>query len=155
DLPPEVVHQAKRVLVDSLGCGLGAYTSEPARIARELAASVHAEAEATILGTRDRGSPDYVAFANGTMVRYLDFNDAYLSSHPSDNFAPVLAAAEAAGATGRDLLVGCVLGYEVQSTWADSFALREGPWDQAVYSAISMPLGTGKVLGLTRTQLAE
>jgi len=155
DLPPEVVHQAKRVLVDSLGCGLGAFTSEPGKIARELAASVRGETQATILGTRDRGSPDYVAFANGTMVRYLDFNDAYLSSHPSDNFAPVLAAAEASGASGQELLTGCVLGYEVQSAWADTFALREGPWDQAVYSAISMPLGAGKVMGLSEAQLAE
>jgi 2-methylcitrate dehydratase len=56
DLPPEVVHQAKRVLVDSLGCGLGAFTSEPARIARDLAAGVHGEAEATVLGTRQRGA---------------------------------------------------------------------------------------------------
>ena len=54
DLPPEVVHQAKRVLVDSVGCGLGAFTAEPARIARELGSTVHGELEATVLGTRMR-----------------------------------------------------------------------------------------------------
>src|SRR6266566_479573 len=99
DLPPEVVHTAKRVLVDSIGCGLGAFTSEPAGIARELAATVRGDLEATVLGTQIRTSPDVAAFANGVMVRYLDFNDAYLSSHPSDNFGPVLAAAEASGAS--------------------------------------------------------
>jgi len=155
DLPPEVVHQAKRVLVDSIGCGLGAFTAEPVAIARQLASTIRGESEATVLGTRIRTTPDIAAFANGTMIRYLDFNDAYLSSHPSDNFGPVLAAAEAGGVSGRDLLTGCVLGYEVQSAWADTFALREGPWDQAVYSAIAMPLGTGKVLGLNRDQLAQ
>ena len=155
DLPPEVVHQAKRVLIDSLGCGLGAFGAGPARIARQVASTVHGEREATVLGTRIRTTPDLAAFANGVMVRYLDFNDAYLSSHPSDNFAPVLAAAEASGASGRELITGCVLGYEVQSAWADTFALREGPWDQAVYSAISMPLGAGKVMRLSAAQLAE
>ena len=155
DLPPEVVHQAKRVLVDSMGCGIGAFTAEPSRIARELASTVRGELEATVLGTQIRTSPDLAAFANGVMVRYLDFNDAYLSSHPSDNFGPVLAAAEASGASGRDLLTGCVLAYEVQCAWADTFPLREGPWDQAVYSAISMPLGAGKVMGLSQDQLAE
>src|SRR5436309_1067346 len=155
DLPPEVVHQAKRVLVDSMGCGLGAFTAEPSRIARELASTVRGELEATVLGTQVRTSPDLAAFANGVMVRYLDFNDAYLSSHPSDNFGPVLAAAEASSASGRDLLTGCVLAYEVQCAWADTFPLREGPWDQAVYSAISMPLGAGKVMGLSQEQLAE
>jgi 2-methylcitrate dehydratase len=89
------------------------------------------------------------------MVRYLDFNDAYIGSHPSDNVPAVLAAAEAHGASGRDLITGCALAYEVQAAWVDSFSLREGAWDQATYSAISMPLGAGKVMGLTRDQLAD
>ncbi len=155
DLPPEVVHQTKRVLVDSLGCGLGAFASDPARIARELAATVHGDAQATVLGTRTRTTADVAAFANGTMVRYLDFNDAYIGSHPSDNLPVVLAAAEASGASGQELITGCALAYEVQAAWVDSFSLREGVWDQAVYSAISMPLGAGKVMGLSRAQLAE
>ena len=38
------------------------------------------------------------AFVNGLLIRYLDFNDTYLSkepAHPSDNIAPVLAAGQA------------------------------------------------------------
>jgi phosphosulfolactate synthase (CoM biosynthesis protein A) len=41
-------------------------------------------------------------------VRYLDFNDSYLAAgetcHPSDNLGAVLAAAEYAGCSGRELL---------------------------------------------------
>jgi len=37
DLPREVVRQTKRMIVDTLGCAVGAFHSEPARIARELA----------------------------------------------------------------------------------------------------------------------
>ena len=37
DFPPEVVHQAKRLVVDSLGCGIGAFNSTPAKAVRELA----------------------------------------------------------------------------------------------------------------------
>ena len=40
DLPAEVVHQAKRLIIDTLGCALGGYTSEPSKIARDLAATV-------------------------------------------------------------------------------------------------------------------
>jgi 2-methylcitrate dehydratase len=155
DLPAEVVHQAKRVLIDSVGCALGAFTSATATMAREAAAGVHGAAEATLLGTVLRTTPDLAAFANGVAVRYLDFNDAYVGSHPSDNFPVVLAAAEAAGASGRDLLTGCVLAYDVQGAWTDTFNLRDTVWDQAVYAAAAMPLGAGKVMGLSEAQLAE
>ena len=155
DLPPEVVHQAKRVLLDSLGCGLGAFTSDPVKIAREMASVVSGGPMSTILGTTTRTTPDLAAFTNGLMVRYLDFNDAAIGGHASDNFAAVLAAAEAHGASGQDLITGCVLAYEVQATWGRSFELRQTVWDQAVYAASSIPLGVGKVMGLSREQLAE
>ena len=159
DLPPEVVHQAKRLVVDSLGCGLGAFTAAPVKAARDLAAGVNGAAAATVLGTPLATTPDLAAFVNGTMVRYLDFNDAYGgkdTAHPSDNIPAVWAAAEAYGAPGRDLVTGVVLAYEVQAAWVDTFRLRSGgPWDQAVYAAISTPLGAGKVMGLSREQLAE
>ncbi len=155
DLPEEVVHQTKRVLIDAIGCALGAFSSEPARIARDLAATIHGDRRATLLGTTSSSTPDWAAFHNGTLVRYLDFNDTYTSSHPSDNFAPVLAAAEAFGASGQDVITGCVLAYEVQCAWVDTFTLGEDPWDQPVYACSSMPLGVGKVMGLSREQLAE
>ena len=108
-LPPETVHQVKRLMVDSLGCAIGAFTSEPAKAARDLAACVTGKRTATLIGTRERSTLDLAAFANGTMVRYLDFNDAYGgkdTSHPTDNFPIVLAAAEAYGASGKDLITG-------------------------------------------------
>jgi 2-methylcitrate dehydratase PrpD len=36
-LPAEVAHLAKRMIVDTIGCAIGAYTSEPSKIARDLA----------------------------------------------------------------------------------------------------------------------
>ena len=88
-----------------------------------------------------------------------DFNDSYNGkdiAHPSDNIPAVLAAAEAHGASGRDLIAAIALAYEVQAAWADSFHLASGGvWDQAAYAAVSAPLGAGKVIGLTVEQLAE
>ena len=40
DIPSEVVHQGKRLWVDTLGCALGGYTSEPSRIARNIARNI-------------------------------------------------------------------------------------------------------------------
>ena len=99
------------------------------------------------------------AFVNGTMVRYLDFNDSYNGkdiAHPSDNIPAVLAAAEAHGGSGREMIAAVALAYEVQAAWADSFHLASGgAWDQAAYAAVSAPLGAGRVIGLTVEQLAE
>jgi 2-methylcitrate dehydratase len=159
DLPAETVHQVKRLMVDSMGCAIGAFSSEPAKIVRDLAASVSGNAAATVIGTRDLTTPDLAAFANGTMVRYLDFNDAYGgkdTSHPSDNFPVVLAAAEAYNASGRDFITAAVLAYEVQTAFSDTYRMRDGgPWDQASYATVSAPLGAAKVMGLDEERMAN
>ena len=159
DLPSEVVHQVKRLVIDSMGCGLAASDAAPVRAARDLALEVHGSSPATLLGTTDTTTPDMAAFVNGVMVRYLDFNDSYNGkdvAHPSDNIPAVLAAAEAHGGSGRQLIAAVALAYEVQAAWVDSFQLASGGvWDQAAYAAVSVPLGAGKVIGLTMEQLAE
>jgi len=159
DLPPATVHQVKRLMLDSMGCAIGAFTSEPAKAARDLASCVTGTMTATVIGTRDMTTPDLAAFANGTMVRYLDFNDAYGgkdTSHPSDNFAIVLAAAEAYAASGREFIAAAVLAYEVQTALSDTYRMRDGgPWDQASYATVSAPLGVAKVMGLGEEQLAN
>ena len=40
-LPSEVVHQVKRLVIDSMGCGLAASDAAPVRAARDLALEVH------------------------------------------------------------------------------------------------------------------
>src|ERR1041384_1258148 len=72
DLSLEAIHQAKRSLIDTLGCGIGGYRSEPATIARRLASRVDATPSARLLCTRDRTAIDLAAFANTVLVRYLD-----------------------------------------------------------------------------------
>ena len=56
-LPVEVVHQVKRTLIDTLGCAMGAFHAEPARIARRLAESVTSRMPARALGTRHARCP--------------------------------------------------------------------------------------------------
>src|SRR5688500_2073355 len=124
DLPADVVHQAKRLTVDCMGCGLGGFDSTPGRIARDLASSVTGKDVATVLGTKSTSTVDLAAFANGTMVRFLDFNDAYSgldTGHPSDCVPAMLAAAEASGMDGKTAILGIVLSYEIQAAWCDTW----------------------------------
>ena len=88
DIPIHAVNEAKRRFLDTLGCLMGGWLSEPAKIARHLAADVQTtEKGATLYGTRYLVPPELAAFANGTAIQYLDYNDTYLSkepAHPSD-----------------------------------------------------------------------
>jgi 2-methylcitrate dehydratase len=103
DLPEPVVHEAKRRLIDALACALGARHADAPQAAERVAPRVAAEqAASTFYGSRT--SPDMAAFVNGILIRYLDFNDTYLSkepAHPSDNLAAVLAAGEVSGSSGQ------------------------------------------------------
>src|SRR5574341_653920 len=111
-LPAAVVREAKRRVLDSLACALGGWEAAPCRIARRIAQSRPSRAGATLWGTSSRTSPDLAAFANGALVRYLDFNDTYLSrepAHPSDNLSAVLAVAETSRAPGKRVIEALVL----------------------------------------------
>ena len=158
DLPPGVVHEVKRRVLDSLGCALGAWKAKPYRIAREVAQSIRVSAGATVWGTGHKTSPDLATFANGTGVRYLDFNDTYLSkepAHPSDNIPAVLAVAEATRASGKRVIQAIVLAYEVQCRLCDAAALRPRGWDHVTYGPFSSALAAAKVLKLSVPQTAH
>jgi 2-methylcitrate dehydratase len=91
------------------------------------------------------------AFVNGILIRYLDFNDTYLSkepAHPSDNLAAVLSAGEISNSTGSELISAAVVAYEVQCRLADAWSIRREGWDHVCYGAFSTTLGAGKLLGL-------
>src|SRR6266404_3597660 len=151
DVSKEVVHEVKRRMIDSLGCALGAWNEEPCAIARSVASEFSANRGSTLVGTSHKAPPDWAAFANGCMVRYLDFNDTYLSkepAHPSDNIPAAFAAAEAEGASGRDLITAIALAYEVQCRLCDAASLRARGWDHVTYGAFSTALAAAKLMRL-------
>src|SRR5262245_46862334 len=75
DLPPDVVRTVKRTILDTIGCAIGAYAAGPSQIAIKLAGGVSATRGATVLCSGINTSHELAVFANGVMMRYLDFND--------------------------------------------------------------------------------
>lgn len=152
DLPSGAVHEVKRRVIDSLGCALGAFPSETARIAIKVAQRVSGRPGATVLGAGFQTSAEMAAFANGTMIRYLDYNDTYLSKepcHPSDNLAAALAIGEAVKASGRDVITAIALGYEVLCRLCDAASIRAHGWDHVTYGTISASLVAARLLRLS------
>ena len=144
DLPAPAVGKAKDLVLDAIGCALGAVPSPPARIAQAMAAAVTSTTPATVLFTGHRTSPDLAAFANGVMIRYLDYN-------PSDVISAVLAATEAGRGDGKSAILGMVLAFEVLDGMRrdrDASAGGLTRWDSATYTSIAASAVAAKQLGL-------
>lgn len=158
DLPDAVVHEVKRRVLDSLGCALGAWSAQPCRVARLIAQTVKVPQGATLWGTSHKTLPDLAAFANGGLVRYLDFNDTYLSkepAHPSDNIAPIVAVGEPIHASGKQVMEAIALAYEIQCRLCDAAALRPRGWDHVTYGPFSSAIGAAKLMKLSQAQTVQ
>jgi 2-methylcitrate dehydratase len=158
ELDDEVVLEAKKRVIDSIGCALGAFRELPVRAARSTVVNDHPGKASTILGTRVKTSPDMATFVNGAMVRYFDYNDTYLSkepAHPSDNISACLATAEREGSTGKELLAAIALAYEIQCRLCDAADIRHRGWDHVCYGLVSAALASGVLMGLSREKLTH
>jgi 2-methylcitrate dehydratase len=150
DLPTRVVHEAKRRFIDSFATAVGAMEADAFAIAKRCALRVRSEPAASLLGG-GQTSAEWATFVNGLLIRYLDYNDTYLSlepAHPSDNLAPVLAVGQVAGAGGKELITAAVLAYEIQCRLCDAASLRAHGWDHVTYGAISSAVAACKLLRL-------
>lgn len=157
-LSPVAIHACKVRIIDTLGALVGGFFGDPCRIARNLAARMPDAAGATVLGTRMKTTLDMAAFVNSTTSRYVELNDVYhwpgsSGGHPSDVLTPVLAAAEHARRSGRDLITGVVLAYEVYLRIAD--AVHTPGFDSTNFCCLGTAVAAGKMLGLTREQLSH
>jgi 2-methylcitrate dehydratase len=122
-IPGEVIWQAKRVLLDSLACIVGAQKFEPATLAADVAEEVKGSGKSTIFGRDGYYPATTAAFVNGVMLRYLDYNDAWLikvkaednsaGGHPSETIPSLLAVSESAGSCGKRFLASIVLAYQM------------------------------------------
>jgi len=158
DLPREVVVEAKRFLMDSVGCALGGAQQHDVHIARKVLSELAGRGNATVLVTGERWDPVSAALLNALMIRVMDYNDIYWKqdpSHPSDLIPAAMAAAERAGGSGRDLLLGIALAYEFEQRLCEvSFpGIREIGWHHATLTAAAAPIAAGRMLGLNAEQI--
>ncbi len=158
DLSADAVEALKIRVLDAFGCAIGALDAPPVQAVRTLNASLGGNPLSTLIGG-GKTAPDRAAFLNGAAVRYLDFNDAYLAPHetchPSDNVAPLLAAAEYAKASGRDFLVALAVAYQVQCRLSDVAPVRAKGFDHTVQGVYAAAAGAARAMALPAEQTAN
>ena len=158
DLSERAREELKIRVLDALGCALAAIEAPPVRAIRAVLDDFGGRPLCTLIGG-GRTAPDRAALYNGALVRYLDFNDSYFAPgetcHPSDNLAPVLATAEYADASGRELLTALAVAYQVQCRLSDEAPVRAKGFDHTTQGAYAAAAGAAKALRLDEAECAN
>ena len=119
DLPPDIIHETKRVLMDSIGGAIGALTTEEGKMYNLLGKRYGGPPEASIVGTGEKVSLSTATLVNGELMFTLDYDSVMSNAHDPDYIIPtVLAFAESAGISGKELILASALGFEVSSRLA-------------------------------------
>ena len=157
-LTPEAIDAAKRFLYDTLGCALGGSQVHDCRTFLQHYRDLGQTGPCTVIGAGDKMNVVAAAMLNALMVRAMDYNDIYWKqdpSHPSDLASAPLAIAEWKHLSGKDLLVGLVLGWDITMRLCHVAVpgIRERGWHHATLMAYAAPVVAGRMLGLSWQQV--
>lgn len=141
----------KKRIVDSVFVAYGAAKAEPVMIAKAALLPSKGKYNSRIYFSKKEASVDVAAFINGTMTRYLDYNDTYLSKealHPSDNIPSILCCADAMGMEGKRAINAISISYQISCALSDAASIRSRGWDHVVYISISAAAGISALMSL-------
>lgn len=157
--------------MDTIGCAIGGYSSEASQIVQTVFKELGGTKESTIIGSGLRTSCLNAILANGVMVRYLDFNDTYLTpvgnsvlgNHPSEVIPATFALGERQHLNGRDVIGTIVIGYELSARFNDCAVnpnakaptIEAKGWNTDTRGAFIMPIIAGMLLRLDEEQMEQ
>ncbi len=127
DLPAEAVQWAKISFVDTIGCALAAVDEQAPRLLQKVLTGGKDAGPSLIWGTSRRAVPLDAAAINGTAAHALDYDDCNnsLAGHPSAAVLPAtIALGEDLHASGRDVILAYVTGFETQAQVAHAVHLH-------------------------------
>ncbi|MDO8567334.1 MAG: MmgE/PrpD family protein [Dehalococcoidales bacterium] len=166
NLPEDVRQEAKRILLDSIGCALAAITVDKGRMVVRVAREMGGAPEANVIGTGDKVSTFAAAFANGELINALDYD--VVTSPPGHAvpyvLPPVLAIAEKRGVSGKDLICAIALAHEMSARFGKAMGdVREvKPGEKIAFPPVGGytctifggTLAAGMMQGLDRKRMA-
>jgi 2-methylcitrate dehydratase len=158
DIPAVAIKEAKRFLLDSVGCALAAVNNSDMAAMYRFTEKLGGIPEATLIGNGHRTNAANAALMNSLLVRALDYNDIYWEqdpSHPSDIIFGALSPAEALGTDGREALVAIMIAYELELRWCLACfpGVREVGWHHATLTQFVSPFVAGRIYGLDHDQM--
>ena len=158
DLAGEAVEAAKRFLYDSIGCALGGCRHEECGLLLAHLKQMGGKPDCTLIGSGWRSQALNAALYNSLAIRAMDYNDIYWKAdpcHPSDLIPAATSICDWKGLSGRDLIVGIVLAYEMVMRYCEAGepGIREKGWHHATLTGFVAPMVASRMLGLTAEQM--
>jgi 2-methylcitrate dehydratase PrpD len=117
-IPADVRHEARRAIVNFMGCALGGSVDTAVDRAIQAFAPYAGKPTASILGRSERMDPLHASLMNGISSHVYDFDDTTPKNyiHPTSPVASALFAyASANRVSGRDFMEAFILGFEAES----------------------------------------
>jgi 2-methylcitrate dehydratase PrpD len=118
DLPPEAVYWSRIAVLDTVGVALAGSVEAPPRLVEDVLELQPGSGPSLILGGSRRVGPLDAALVNGAAAHVLDYDNtaSHMGGHVSAVMVPALiAAGEAFGASGRDVLLAHAAGFEASA----------------------------------------
>ena len=118
DITESAYVAAKKLILDTMGCTIAGSEQPGMQPILDQVREWGGKPEATLLVHGGQAPAPAAAFLNGSMAHALDLDDVHLAAslHMMASVLPtVLAAAEMARASGRDVLDAVVIGLEIAS----------------------------------------
>jgi aconitate decarboxylase len=159
DLPDDLVANAKRCILDSLGCGLYGSTKPWSQSVARVVKSLGQAKTASVWGMKLRADPLGAVFVNGTAAQGFELDDCHdqsMSHYGAGVIPAVIAAAEALGKfDGKQVILATVVGYELGTRIGNTVspsAFHRGFHPCGLTSTFASAATIGKILGLTVDQ---
>ncbi len=160
DLPVDAVEWAKISAVDLIGCALASADEEAPKIVERLLSVNKSGGTSLIWGSDRRVSAMDAAEINGVAAHVLDYDDCgnSIAGHPTVTIFPaVLALGEQLGASGRDVLLAYITGFETVAHMGRVVHMHhyEKGWHPtSTLGVFGAAAGCARLLGLNADQTA-
>jgi 2-methylcitrate dehydratase len=157
-IPLEALKEAKRFLLDSVGCAFSAMDNKDTQAAYNYIQDLGGKKQAAIIGWGTKANLPQATLMNSLLIRALDYNDIYWEqdpSHPSDIIPAVLSTGEFMKKSGKEVLVGIIIAYELEMRLclAAFPGVREIGWHHATLTQLVSPVAAGRMLGLKEEEI--
>ena len=156
----EAYETAAACLADSLGCAILALKfKECTKLLGPIIPGTVVPKGSRVPGTDYLLDPIRAAFNITAMIRWLDYNDAFLAAewgHPSDNIGGLLAVADYKGKfTVKDLLTGIIKAHEIQGGLSLLNSFNRVGFDHVILVKVATAAVAAQMLGGDRDQIYD
>ena len=158
DIPSVAIKDAKRFLLDSVGCAFSALNNKDTQAAYDYIQDLGGKKQATVIGWGVKTNLPQATLINSLLVRALDYNDIYWEqdpSHPSDIIPAILSTGEFKKKSGKEILLGIILAYELEMRLCQAAfpGVREIGWHHATLTQFVSPVAAGRMLNLDEEKI--